>query len=279
MLTVDDLKNCPCHALVVKNPELAFAKALSFFEKRPVIEAGIHPSVVMGKNCHIDSSASIAAGCVIGEEVRIGSHAIISANTVIGDRVEIGTDFYCYSQVSLYHDIVIGDRVILHSGAVIGADGFGLANDRGRWIKIPQIGRVVLGNDVEVGANTTIDRGALEDTIIEDGVKIDNLVQIAHNVRIGANTVIAGCSGVAGSTDVGRHCMIGGGVCINDHITIADGVIITGMAMVLHSIDVPGIYSSGTGLQTNREWRKSAVRFQQLDKMAKRLQNLERLKS
>lgn len=278
VLTEADLKDCPTNALVVPNPELAFARLLSLFEKRPVVASGVHATVVMGEGCDIHNTASIAAGCVIGEGVKIGANAVISANTVIGDRVQIGENFYAYPNVTLYHDVVIGDRVILHSGVVIGADGFGLTNDKGRWVKIPQLGSVLIGNDVEVGANTSIDRGALEDTVLEEGVKVDNQVQIAHNARIGAHSAVAGCVGIAGSTHIGRHCIIGGGVCINGHLKITDQVIITGMAMVTHSINEPGVYSSGTGLQTNREWRKSAVRFQQLDKIVRRLQNLERLK-
>lgn len=277
VLTAEDLAACPCDALVVKNPELAFAKALSFFERKSEIVSGIHSSVIIGEHSEIDPTASISPGCVIGNGVRIGAHAIIGANNVIGDRVVIGSNFHSYPNVSLYHDVVIGDRVILHSGVVLGSDGFGLTNDQGCWIKIPQIGTVVIGNDVEIGANTTIDRGALDNTVIEEGVKIDNQVQIAHNVHVGMHTAIAGCVGIAGSAYIGQHCMIGGGVCINGHITIADRVVITGMAMVLTSIDKPGIYSSGTGIQNNREWRKSAIRFQQLDSIVKRLRKVERL--
>ncbi len=277
VLKAENLMQCPCNALVTDYPRLAFAKLISFFKKPPKIDIGIHPNVVIGQGCHISDSASIASGCVIGNEVTIGAHAVIGANTVIADRVQIGSNFYCYPNVSLYHDIKIADRVILHSGVVIGSDGFGLTKHEGRWIKIPQIGGVSLDDDVEVGANTTIDRGALDDTVIEAEVKLDNQVQIAHNVRIGAHTVIAGCVGVAGSAHIGRHCIIGGGCCISDHVTIADQVTITGMAMVTCSIKTSGIYSSGTGLQANREWRKSAVRFRQLDQFAKRLQNLERL--
>jgi len=277
ILTESDLLQCPSNALVTRNPELTFAKILPMFEKRSAVGGGIHSGVTIGRDCQIDSTVSIAPGCVIGDGVCIGKNAVISAHTVIGDRVVIGDDFYAYPNVVLYHDIQMGDRVILHSGSVIGSDGFGLTNDQGRWIKIPQVGSVVLGNDVEVGANTTVDRGALESTIIEEGVKIDNQVQVAHNVRIGAHTVVAGCVGIAGSAQIGSHCVIGGGVCITGHIKIADQVVITGMAMVTHSIDAPGVYSSGTGLQTNLEWRKSAVRFQQLDKIVKRIQKLERL--
>jgi len=277
VLKAKDLAQCPCHALVADYPRLAFAKLLSFFKKPSKVAIGIHPNVIVGQGCHIAKSASIASGCVIGNEVTIGAHAVIGANTVIADRVQIGAHFYCYPNVSLYHDIKIADRVILHSGAVIGADGFGLTQHEGHWVKIPQIGGVRLGDDVEVGANTTIDRGALDDTVIEAGVKLDNQVQIAHNVWIGAHTVIAGCVGVAGSVHIGRHCIIGGGCCISDHVTIADQVTITGMAMVTCSIKTSGVYSSGTGLQANREWRKSAVRFRQLDQFAKRLRNLERL--
>ena len=195
----------------------------------------------------------------------------------IADDVTIGSDCYCYPNVSLCCDVKLGNHVILHSGAVIGSDGFGLTNDHGQWVKIPQLGTVIIGDYVEIGANSVIDRGALEDTVIEEGVKIDNLVQVAHNVRVGAHTVIAGCTAIAGSAHIGKHCVIGGGARINGHITIVDQVVITGMAMVIHSIDTPDVYSSGTGIQTNRQWRKSAVRFQQLDQLVKRLQYLERL--
>lgn len=277
VLTADDLLDCSVNALVTENPELGFAKLLGLFEKKAGVHQGPHPTTVIGDHCQIDPSVSIGAHCVIGNQVCIGPNTVISAGCYIEDGVSIGTNCYFYPNVTLYHHIKLGNDVIVHSGAVIGSDGFGLTNDQGRWVKIPQVGTVVVGDSVEIGANTTIDRGALEDTVIGEGVKLDNLVQVAHNVQIGAHTVIAGCTGIAGSVQIGKHCMVGGGVCINGHVSITDQVVITGMAMVTHSIDTPGAYSSGTGIQTNREWRKSAVRFRQLDKMARRLQDLEGL--
>jgi UDP-3-O-[3-hydroxymyristoyl] glucosamine N-acyltransferase len=278
VLSHSDLEQCPCDAIVTDNPELAFAKMLDFFNKGATIEPGIHLSAVIGNDCDIDASVTISAHCVIGNDVKIGANTIVSSGVHIGDGVQIGANCHLYPHVTLYHDVLIADRVVIHSGAVIGADGFGYTNDdQGRWVKIRQVGTVCLASDVEIGANTTIDRGALENTIIEEGVKIDNQVQVAHNVHIGAHTAIAGCVGIAGSARIGKHCMIGGGVCINGHITIADSVIVTGMAMVMHSIDASGVYSSGTGLQKNLQWRKSAIRFQQLDGMAKRIKHLERL--
>ncbi len=201
---------------------------------------------------------------------------MIGAGSVIGEDSRIGEYCRIYSRVTLYHGIRLGDRVIIHSGAVIGADGFGLAHDGQQWIKIPQIGRVIVGDDVEIGANTTIDRGALQDTVIGQGVKIDNLVQIGHNVKIGDHTAMAGCVGIAGSTEIGRHCMIGGSASISGHLEIANGVILTGTSVVGQSISEPGVYSSGIGVQKNSLWRRNTLRFHQLDDMAKRLRHLEK---
>ncbi len=276
VLTSEELPNCQVNAIVTKNPELGFAKLLALFEKKAGVQKGFHPTAILGQACEIDDSVSIGANVVIGDHVSIGANTVISAGCNVGDGVCIGADTYLYPNVTLYHHIELKDRITVHSGTVIGSDGFGLTNDRGQWVKIPQVGTVIIHDDVEIGANTAIDRGALEDTVIEEGVKIDNLVQVAHNVRIGAHTVVAGCSAIAGSARIGKHCMLGGGVRVNGHITICDQVIMTGMSMVTHSIDKPGVYSSGTGIQANLEWRKSVVRFQQLDKITKRLQRLER---
>jgi len=264
VLTADELSHCSVNAIVTKNPELGFAKLLTLFEKKPGVKVGNHSTAIIGDSCQIDPSVSLGAHCVIGDNVSIGPNTVISSGCNIGDGVTIGSDCYCYPNVTLYHDVQLKNNVRVHSGTVIGSDGFGLTNDNGKWVKIPQVGSVVIHDNVEIGANTTIDRGALENTVLEEGVKVDNQVQVAHNVRIGAHTVIAGCTGIAGSADIGKHCMIGGGVCINGHITIADQVIITGMAMVLKSIPEAGVYSSGTGIQKNREWLRSVVRFRQL---------------
>ena len=194
--------------------------------------------------------------------------------TIIGDRCRIGRDCVLHSRVTLYNDVRLGDRVIIHSGAVLGADGFGHVLNKGKWHPMPQLGGVNIGDDVHVGANTTIDCGALNDTVIEDGVKIDNLVQIAHNVHIGAHTAIAGCSGIAGSTSIGKHCMIGGGCGISDHVTITDGVILTAMSGVGQAINESGVYSSGTGLFDGLSWRKAIVRFQQINDWVRRIKTI-----
>jgi UDP-3-O-[3-hydroxymyristoyl] glucosamine N-acyltransferase len=275
ILRSKDRDQCPTNALIVSNPELAFTQVLNLLYPPPAIKPGIHSTVVIGENCQIDPLATIGAYCVIADGVKIGARTVVEAGTIIGAEVTIGADCHLYSRVTLYHRVVLGNRVILHSGAVIGADGFGLAHDGQRWVKTPQVGCVVIGDDVEIGANTTVDRGALQNTIIGKGVKIDNLVQVAHNVKIGDHTAIAGCVAIAGSVEIGRHCMVGGSAAINGHITITDGVILTGTAAVGQSISEPGVYSSGVGVQKNSIWRRNMVRFHQLDEMAKRLRRLE----
>ncbi|PMB54889.1 UDP-3-O-[3-hydroxymyristoyl] glucosamine N-acyltransferase [Coxiella-like endosymbiont] len=272
-------KNCPINALIMPDPKLGFIKLLALLRPDVRPKPGIHPTAVIGEQCQIDPSVHVGAYAVIEDEVVIGSRTIIGAGTSIGYSSQLGSDCVLYNRVTLYHHTIIGDRNILHSGVIIGADGFGLAKDaeEHRWIKIPQVGRVVIGDDVEIGANTTIDRGALEDTVIGNGVKLDNLIMIGHNVHIGDHTAIAGCAGIAGSTTIGRHCMIGAGAGLNGHINICDNVVITGMGMIQKSIIEPGVYSSGTGMQPSREWHKSVIRFWQLDKFEKRLKRLERL--
>lgn len=253
-------------ALIVSNPELAFSRVVRLLNpiQKPV--AGIHSSAIIAPSAKIHPTVSIGACSVIGEHVVIGAGAVIGSGVSIGDGAVIGEESWCYSNVTLYHGVSIGNRVILHSGVVIGADGFGLANDQGRWEKVPQIGSVIIHDDVEIGANTCVDRGALENTIIETGVKIDNLVQIAHNVVVGAHTVMAGCSCVAGSAVIGKHCIIGGAATIGGHVTICDGVVFTGAAMVTNSVKEPGVYSSGTGLFPNLQWRKMVASLRRLKK-------------
>ena len=269
---------CSVNALVMPNPKLGFIKLLTLLRPQFIPTAGVHPEAVVSENCQIDSSAHVGAQAVIEDDVVIGSRTLIGAGTIIARGSRIGADCCVYSRVTIYHHTILGSRDIIHSGVVIGSDGFGLTKgEGGEWLKIPQVGRVVIGDDVEIGANTTIDRGALNDTVIGNGVKLDNLVMIGHNVRIGDHTVIAGCAGVAGSTIIGRHCMIGASAGLNGHIEICDNVIITGMGMIQKSITEPGVYSSGTGMQTNREWRKSVIRFWQFDEIAKRLKRLEKL--
>lgn len=275
IISDDMLPDCPTHALVMKNPYLGFAKVGSLFDLAPASQPGVHATAVVAETSQIDKTASIGAHVVIGERVVIGPNVVVGANSVLMAGVKLGEATLLKASVTVYHNVLIGKRCIIHSGAVIGSDGFGNANDQGRWIKIPQLGIVVIGDDVEIGANTTVDRGTLGDTEIHSGAKIDNLVQIAHNVVIGEHTAIAAKVGIAGSTSIGKNCMIGGAVGISGHLTIADKVIITGMTMVTHSIHTPGVYSSGIPVKPQAVWHKNVARFARLDKMAQQLKALE----
>ncbi len=261
--------------IVSNNPYADFARVSALLNPLPAAKPGIQPGAVIGAGAEIDATASIAATAVIGEGTRIGAHSVIGEGCSIGANAVIGSHVRLYPRVVIYHDCVIGDNLIAHSGAVIGADGFGFAWDEGSWLKIPQIGRVVIGNDVEIGANTTIDRGALDDTVIEDGVKLDNQIQIAHNVRIGAYTAIAGCVGIAGSATIGRYCRIGGSAGILGHLEIAEHVEIAAFTLIGKSIREPGSYAAIFPFSKTDEWRKNAVHLRHLDDMAKRLKTLE----
>ncbi len=263
-------------ALVVDDPHLAYAQVAAWLNPQPDEGRGVHPSAVVDAAAEVHASAWIGPQCVIEAGAVIGADCRIGPGCVVGRDAVIGEGGRLVANVTICHGSRIGKRVMIHPGVVIGADGFGLANDQGRWVKVPQVGRVLIGDDVDIGANTTIDRGAIEDTVIEDGVKIDNLVQVAHNVRIGAHSAIAGCAGIAGSARIGRHCALGGGVGVVGHLQIADNVVVTGMSMVSHTITEPGVYSSGTPLQENAKWHRNYVRFKQLDDMARRLKRLEK---
>lgn len=276
VLTEDDAIDCPMTAVITPNPHYTYAKIATFFDPTLMPAAGIHPTAVIGKDCRIDAAASIGPHVVIGNQVNIAAGVVIGPGSIIGDFVEIGADTRLDAHATICHHVVIGKRVRIASGAVIGSDGFGFANQKGVWHKVPQLGSVQIGDDVDIGANTTIDRGAIEDTVIEEGVKLDNLIQIGHNVRIGAHTVIAGCTGVAGSTTIGKFCMIGGACSIAGHITIADKVILTGGTGVSKSITDSGMYSSGVvGALTNMEWRKANARFYRLESLMQRVKQLE----
>ncbi|MFA6409106.1 MAG: UDP-3-O-(3-hydroxymyristoyl)glucosamine N-acyltransferase [Gammaproteobacteria bacterium] len=274
-----DLSFLPKHinALVVADPYLSYAKISSLFNKSPNIDPGIHPTAILGKNVIVGSNVSIGAYSVIGNKVQLADGVVIGEGCAISDDVVIGENSRLYPRVVIYYGVKIGKRALVHSGAVIGADGFGMANDKGKWEKIYQLGSVEIGDDVEIGANTTIDRGALKNTIIEDGVKLDNQIQVGHNDKIGAHTAIAGCVAIAGSVTIGKHCMIGGASCFNGHIEIADQVIITGMTGVENSITQKGIYSSGIPASPHLNWRRILVRIMSLDQIAKRLQKLEKI--
>ena len=276
ILHPDMQEECPVSALVMNNPYVGFAKLSQLFNNLPTQPAFIHPSATIASSASIAEDASIGANVVIGEYVEVGAGTRIGPNSVISDHSIIGEQCILHANVVVYHDVVIGNDCIIHSGCVLGADGFGFAPDAGEWVKIAQLGGVRIGSQVEIGANTTIDRGALGNTQIGNGVKIDDQVMIAHNVAIGDYCAIAATSGIAGSTTLGKNCTIAGGVGIVGHIDITDGVHITGMTLVSKSIKEAGVYSSGTAMMPTNEWRKSATRFRQLDDMARRLKKLEK---
>lgn len=277
ILDEEFLSACPVAALVVSNPYLGYARAAALLAPKQPTRAGIHPMACVSERAAVDASAWVGPQAVIEDGATIGAGSRVGAGCVIERDVLIGDDCNLVANVTIGHDVRIGNRVLMHPGVVIGADGFGIANDDGVWVKVPQLGKVVIGDDVEIGANSTIDRGAIGDTIVEEGVKLDNLIQIGHNVRIGAHTAIAAGVAIGGSTTIGKRCAIGGAASIAGHLEIADDVHLTGRSAVPNSILKAGIYSSGTPIiQENRIWRRNVVRMRQLDDMAKRLKNLEK---
>ena len=264
--------------LISPNPYASFARIGALFEARETATPGIHPSAVVAPDAIVDPSASIGPFTSIGPRSRIDAGAVLGPGCVIGEDCTIGAGCELVARVTLVRRVRLGRRVLVHPGAVLGADGFGLAMDAGRWLKVPQLGGVVVGDDCEIGANTTIDRGAIEDTELAEDVRLDNQIQIGHNVRIGAHTAIAGCTAVAGSTTIGSGCLIGGAVGIAGHLELCDRVTITAMTLVSHSIHTPGEYSSGTPIQENRQWRRNAARFRHLDEIARRVNALANTK-
>ena len=276
ILSSELAENYHGNMLINKSPYLAYAQIVNAFHPYPKIKAGIHPSAIIDPSSSISPSASIGANVVIGKNVTIADAVTLEAGSVIGQNCSIGRNTHLHANVTLYANTQIGEDSRLHSGVVIGADGFGYASDQGQWYKIKQVGNVIIGHQVEIGANTTIDRAALGNTVIKDGVKLDNFIQIAHNVQIGEHTAIAAGVIIGGSTIVGNYCQIGGATTIAGHITIADKVIITGMSMVISSIKSAGIYSSGMPVNQNRLWRKNIVRFTHLDKIARKVRQLEK---
>lgn len=268
---------CQSAQLISSSPYVTYAKASQLFLTYETAEAGIHPTACIHSSVVLGANVAVGAHAVIDADVVIGEGSVIGAGTCIGARSSLGRNCRLFPNVTLYHEVRIGDNAVIHSSVVLGADGFGFAFDGKRSIKIAQLGGVLIGDDVEIGAGSTIDRGALDDTIIGHGVKIDNQVQIAHNCVIGDHTIICGCSAIAGSTTIGRYCTIGGAVGVIGHLQIADKVMISAMSLVSQSIAEPGIYSSGTGLHQSKEWKRNIVRFRQLDDMAKRLRELEKI--
>ncbi|AVF75172.1 UDP-3-O-(3-hydroxymyristoyl)glucosamine N-acyltransferase [Vibrio alginolyticus] len=276
MVKAEHKDQCVGNALVVSDPYVAFARVVQAMDTTPKPADDIAPSAVIAADVKMGENVTIGANAVIETGVELGDNVSVGAGCFIGKNAKLGNNTKLWANVTIYHEVSLGDDCLVQSGTVIGSDGFGYANDKGEWIKIPQLGSVRIGNRVEIGACTTIDRGALEDTIIEDNVILDNQLQIAHNVQIGYGTVMPGGTIVAGSTKIGKYCQIGGASVLNGHITIADGVAITGMGMVMRSIEEKGLYSSGIPLQTNREWRKTATRVHRIDEMNKRLKAVEK---
>ncbi len=272
VLRESDAAASPVAALIADDPYAAFVKIASLFETRRALTPGVHPSASIDPSAKIDPTASIRPFVAVGARSSVGAGAVIGPGCVIGEDCHVGANSELVARVTLVVRVKLGQRVLVHPGAVLGADGFGLAMENGRWMKVPQLGGVSVGDDCEIGANTTIDRGAIDDTVLEEDVRLDNQIQIGHNVRIGAHTAMAGCAAVAGSATIGRYCLVGGAAGILGHLEICDRVMITAMSLVTHSIREPGEYSSGTPLMDNRSWRKNAARFKQLDQIARQVQ-------
>lgn len=276
ILTADLANDYRGDCLVSPNPYLTYAQVVSLLNPVRKPEPGVSPSAVLADNVVLEEGVHIGANAVIAAGCGIGRGTVIGAGCVLGEGCQVGADGLLHPNVTLAAQTLVGDRVILHSGVVLGADGFGFVSQTSGWYKIPQIGRVVLGDDVEIGANTTIDRAAMGDTRIGNGVKLDNLIHIAHNVQIGDHTVIAACTGIAGSAKIGSRCQISGMCSIAGHLTVADGTTITATSFVINSITEPGVYSSGTTVDEHAAWRRNAVRFRQLDQLNRRVSELEK---
>lgn len=264
------------NALILADPYVGFARTAQLLDTTPKAAENIHPSAIIDPSAKLGEGVAVGANVVIGANVVLGENVQIGPGTVIGQDCIIGSESILWANVTLYHNVHMGQACIIHAGAVLGSDGFGYANERGKWIKIPQTGGVRIGNRVEIGSGTTVDRGALEHTEIHDGCIIDNQVQIAHNDIIGENTAIAGCTVLAGSVTIGRHCIIGGSCAISGHLTIADGVHLSGATNITNDVKEPGLYSSATVAMDNRLWRKNTVRFRQLDELFTRVRKLEK---
>jgi UDP-3-O-[3-hydroxymyristoyl] glucosamine N-acyltransferase len=275
IISPQHINDCNTHALVMDNPYLGYALTAQLLDTTPKPAHHIHPSAQISPDVTLGVNVAIGANAVIEKGVVISDNVIIGAGCFIGEETLIGSHTKLWANVSVYHRVKIGQNCLIQANTVIGSDGFGYANDKGKWLKIPQLGGVIIGDNVEIGASTTIDRGALEDTVIKNGVILDNQIQIAHNVVIGENTAMAACSVIAGSTTIGKNCVIAGLVGINGHIEIGDGCVFTGMSMVTKNINEPGVYSSGMPCQTNKEWNKNNARIRKLESILKRIKSAE----
>jgi UDP-3-O-[3-hydroxymyristoyl] glucosamine N-acyltransferase len=276
VLAAKDQDACPVAALVCENPYAAYARMAAYLHPPPPVRPGIDPSACVAGDAVVAESASVGPQAVIGSGSRIGEAVAVGPGCVVGSRVRLGGGTRLAARVTVLDNVVIGERCLLHPGVVIGADGFGFARDGAVWVKVPQTGGVTIGNDVEIGANTTIDRGTIEETVIGDGVKLDNLIQIAHNVHVGEHTVMAAMAGAAGSAKIGKRCVLAGGAVIVGHVEICDDVMITFRAAVTRSIRKPGVYSACLPADEAPRWRRNAARFKRLDSYARRLRSVER---
>ena len=281
ILRADVLEDCPVPALVMDNPYMGYALLANILDNTPSVASGIHPSAVIADNVNLGENVSIGANAVIETGVTLANNVSVGAGCFIGESVTIGASTALWANCTVYHHVEIGEHCLIQANTVIGSDGFGYAPVKGpyQWHKIPQLGSVTIGNRVEIGASTTIDRGALDNTQIKDGVILDNQIQIAHNVVVGENTAMAACSVIAGSSIIGKNCTIAGLVGINGHINIADNCVFTGMAMVTKDITQAGVYSSGMPAAPNKDWNKSNARIKRLDRLTQRISELEKLLS
>jgi len=264
VLAPADAPACPVAALVTENPRLAFAHMAALLYPEPKYTPGIHPTAVVATGVRVPKSATVGALAVIEEDVELGERSWVGPGCIVQRGARLGEETRLVARVTLYPGVVLGARCLVHAGAVIGADGFGFALDGSSWVKIPQVGSVRIWDDVEIGANTTVDRGAIGDTVIGEGAKLDNQIQVGHNVSIGAHTAIAACTGISGSTKIGKRCMVGGMVGFAGHLTIADDVVITGCSLVSASIREPGSYSSGMPTVPTRAWRRMVAHLRRL---------------
>ncbi len=276
LLTSEFLEHCKRDCVIVDNPYAAFAKAARLLHPRPEVSPGIHHSAIVSDSAKIAASAYVGPLCVIGDNSVLGERVSLGAHCTIGDDVTIDDDCLLHDRVAVRFGSSIGTRCEIMSGVVIGGDGFGYAEEGGEWLKIPQLGRVIIGDDVDIGANTTIDRGALDDTVIGNGVKLDNQIQIAHNVQIGEHTIMAGCAAVAGSARIGKRCRFGGRASILGQLEIVDDVYVNATSVVTRSIKQAGIYSSTIAAQENSRWQKVAGRLHRLNELAERVRKLEK---
>jgi UDP-3-O-[3-hydroxymyristoyl] glucosamine N-acyltransferase len=276
ILDAKSAASSPVASLIVANPHATYARVAMLLHPDAPLRPGIDAHASIAASAQIDPGTEIAAQVAVGEGVHIGARCYIGPGCVIEHGAVIGDDSRLVARVFVGRDVQIGARCVVQPGAVIGGDGFGFAPDNGTWVKVPQIGSVVIGVDVEIGANTTIDRGAMGDTIIEDGVKLDNLIMIAHNCRIGAHSALAACSAIAGSSVLGKRCVLGGKVGLTGHITLCDDVVVLGTSFISHNITKPGVYSSALPSEEAGAWRRIVARIKRLDVMAKRLKAVEK---